>query len=89
MNTTDRNQAPESKHEGAQDRLSNPQVGTPRQGFVRVTRSRWQRMSPDFKGWIVVDGRRVRAMLTYRTDGGQGVTMVPVVIVSDPEDADA
>jgi hypothetical protein len=42
-------------------------------------------MSPDFKGWIVVDGRRVRAMLTYRTDGGQGVTMVPVVIVPDPE----
>jgi hypothetical protein len=27
MNTTDRNQAPESKHEGAQDRLSNPQMG--------------------------------------------------------------
>ncbi len=27
MNTTDRNQAPESKHEGAQDRLSNPQGG--------------------------------------------------------------
>ncbi len=52
---------------------------------MAVTRSRWQRMSPDFKGWIVVDGRRVRAMLTYRTDGGQGVTMVPVVIVPDPE----
>lgn len=82
MNTTDRKQAPEAtgRPEGAQDRLSNPQGGTP----VAVARSRWRGMSPDFKGWIVVDGRRVRAMLTYRTDGGQGVTMVPVVIVPDP-----
>jgi hypothetical protein len=54
-----------------------------------ITQSRWRRIPRDYKGWVVVDGRRVRAMLTYRTDGGQGVTMVPVVIVPDREDVDA
>jgi hypothetical protein len=25
---------------------------------IKITRSRWRRMSPDFKGWIIIDGRR-------------------------------
>ena len=52
---------------------------------MTVTQSRWRRIPRDYKGWLVIDGQHVRAMLTYRTDGGQGVTMVPVVIVSDSE----
>lgn len=55
---------------------------------MTVTRSRWQRIPRDYKGWLVIGGRRVRAVLTARTDGGQGVTLAPVVIVPDSEAAD-
>lgn len=51
----------------------------------RITRSRWRRIPNDYKGWLVIDGKRIRAMLTARTDGGQGVCLMPVQIIPDSE----
>ncbi|MDA8118936.1 MAG: hypothetical protein M0Z85_02545 [Gammaproteobacteria bacterium] len=54
-------------------------------GVQRITRSRWKRVSGDYKGWLTIDGKRIRAMLVARTDGGQGVTLAPVQIIPDDE----
>ncbi|WP_298135572.1 hypothetical protein [Acidiferrobacter sp.] len=52
---------------------------------IKITRTAWGKTPKDYKDWLVVDGKRVRAVMTYRRDGGQGVCLMPVQIIPDSE----